>query len=324
MTDVLDVEPATPPAPPKSTSRNGKRPADERINWKSSMSFFGAMMAGIAGIVLMIIEPKWHLIRLAAALFLVRMFLVTAIYHRYLSHKAFKMNRFWAFVFTFATTSCAQKGPIWWAGWHRHHHRFSDTERDVHSPKKGFWWSHMGWIVCDKFSPMAEGEMKEYNSRPEILWVERHNALAPWILASACFLWAASTRGWSGGIWPFIVAGGIGLLVGYFTSTFFLWHSTFTINSLSHVWGKRVYETEDTSRNNPYLAILTGGEGWHNNHHRYPNSARQGFRWYQIDVTYYILWVLSKLRIVSDLKRVPKYIIEEGYGKKPKSEAKAA
>ena len=189
----------------------------------------------------------------------------------------------------FGGGTAVQKGVLWWAGHHRHHHRYSDTERDIHSPRKGFWWSHVGWIVCDKYNETLYDNIKDFAKYPELRWLNKHDWVPPWTLGVACFL--------IGG-WP-------GLFVGFFLSTVLLWHGTFTINSLAHVFGRRRYDTADTSRNSFLLALITLGEGWHNNHHHYPASARQGFFWWEIDVTYYMLKMLSWVGIVRDLKQPP-------------------
>ena len=173
----------------------------------------------------------------------------------------------------FGGTMAAQKGPLWWAAHHRNHHQFADTERDTHSPQRGFWWSHVGWILCDKFGASRHDKIRDFAKYPELRFLDKHDWIGPWTLGVVCYL----IGGWSG------------LLIGFFASTVLLWHATFTVNSLAHVFGRRVYDTPDTSRNTLLVAIATGGEGWHNNHHRYPFSARQGFHWWQIDTTYYVL-----------------------------------
>jgi stearoyl-CoA desaturase (delta-9 desaturase) len=264
----------------------------KKVNWRSSIPFLALQLTPL----LLIFTG---ITRTAVILFLFtyfgRMFIITGVYHRYFSHKAYRLNRFWQFTFAFLACSCAQKGPLWWAAHHRDHHKFSDTERDIHSPRDGFMWSHVGWILCDKYGDTKMDNIKDFAKYPELRWLNSHDFIAPWALGVACFL----IGGWSG------------LVLGFFTSTVLLWHSTFTINSLAHVFGRRRYETTDTSRNSLLLALLTMGEGWHNNHHRYQSSARQGFRWWQVDVTYYGLWMLSKVGIVKDLRPVPRRVIDE-------------
>ncbi len=267
-------------------------PRRRRINWRSSIPFLALqavpLLAFVTGV------TRTALVLLAVTYF-GRMFFVTAMYHRYLAHRAFRLNRFWQFVFAFGGATAAQKGPLWWAGHHRNHHKFSDTERDIHSPRDGFWWSHVGWILCDDYGETPFNEIKDFAKFPELRWLNAHDWIAPWLLGFVCFL----VGGWSG------------LVVGFFASTVLLWHSTFLVNSLAHVFGRRRYDTDDTSRNSLLIALLTAGEGWHNNHHRYQSSARQGFRWWQIDTTYYVLWLLARVGIVKDLRPVPRRVIDE-------------
>jgi stearoyl-CoA desaturase (Delta-9 desaturase) len=265
---------------------------DERLNWRTSIPFL--LLHALPLFALLTGVTRAALVLLAVT-FLGRMFFVTAGYHRYFSHRTFRLGRVSQFVFAFGGTTAAQKGPLWWAANHRAHHRFADTERDVHSPKRGFWWSHVGWILCDRYGSTDREEIKDFARYPELVWLNRHDWIGPWALGFACWLIA----GWSG------------LVVGFFLSTVLLWHSTFLVNSLAHVFGRRAYDTDDTSRNSLLVALLTGGEGWHNNHHRYPSAARQGFRWWQIDPTYYMLRALAAIGIVRDLRPVPARILDE-------------
>jgi stearoyl-CoA desaturase (delta-9 desaturase) len=277
---------------PASTGGRLSRPADEQVNWKTSIPFLLVhalpLLAFVTGV------TQTALILLAVTYF-GRMFFITAGYHRYFSHRSYRLNRVAQFVFAFGGLTCAQKGPLWWASNHRNHHKFSDTERDIHSPRKGFWWSHVGWILCDKYNETNVEQIKDFAQYPEIRWLDKHNWVGPWSLGVLCFL----IGGWSG------------LVVGFFLSTVLLWHSTFLVNSLAHVMGRRPYKTEDTSKNSLIIALITAGEGWHNNHHRYQSAARQGFRWWQIDTTYYVLWLLARVGIVRDLRPVPARVIDE-------------
>jgi stearoyl-CoA desaturase (delta-9 desaturase) len=229
---------------------------------------------------------------LGVVTYVVRMFFITAGYHRYFAHRSYKMARVPQFLMAFGGTMAAQKGPLWWAGHHREHHRTSDTEADVHSPLRGFWWSHVGWILCDKYNDTPTHRIKDFAAYPELRFLNRFDWIGPWALGVVCFLIAG---------WP-------GLLIGFFASTVVLWHGVFVINSLAHVMGRRRYATEDTSRNSALLAVVTLGEGWHNNHHYYPASARQGFFWWEWDPSYYALVALSWVGVVRDLKRPPRRI----------------
>jgi len=245
----------------------------------------------------------------AAAFFAIRMFAITGFYHRYFAHKTFRTSRAAQFLFGLLGASAAQRGPLWWAAHHRHHHQHSDNEKDLHSPHQGgFWWSHIGWFTCDAGFAMNERRVKDWMKFPELRFLNRFDSLVPAGAAIGIYglgeLLAATA--------PHLGTNGLQLLVwGFFISTVALFHATVSINSLSHVWGKRRFDTSDDSRNNGWLALITMGEGWHNNHHRWPQSVRQGFRWYEIDITWYGLWLLSKLGIIWDMKPIPQHIQEE-------------
>ena len=236
---------------------------------------------------------------ICGALYVIRMFGITAGFHRYFSHRSFKTSRVFQFFLAFLGQSSAQRGVLWWAATHRYHHKHSDTEQDVHSPvQHGFWYSHVLWVFSKQVRIADYSLIKDFQKYPELVWLEKWERLPPFLLA--VFVW--------------LIAGWSGLVVGFFVSTVFLFHGTFTINSLSHMFGKRPYVTGDSSRNNLFLAIITLGEGWHNNHHHFPSATPQGFRWWQIDVTYYVLKVLSIFRIVWDLRLPPAHVVK-GNGK---------
>jgi stearoyl-CoA desaturase (delta-9 desaturase) len=226
---------------------------------------------------------------LFVTLYLVRVFFVTAGYHRYFSHRSFTLGRAAQFVFAVGGSTAAQKGPLWWASQHRAHHRYADTDRDPHSPQRGFLWSHVGWILSDRFTKVDEDAVKDLARYPELRWLDRHDWVAPWSL----------------GVVSYLVGGWSGLVVGFFGSTVLLWHATFAINSLAHLLGTRRFATTDSSRNNAPLALLTLGEGWHNNHHHFPRCARQGMRWWELDITYLVLRGLRRVRVVRDLVEPP-------------------
>jgi stearoyl-CoA desaturase (Delta-9 desaturase) len=232
---------------------------------------------------------------ICVALYFIRMFGATAGYHRYFSHRTYKTSRVGQFLLALLAQSTAQRGVIWWAAKHRDHHLHSDTELDVHSPKhRGFLYAHMGWIFRRNQDQVDLDKVKDLTRYPELVLLERHPYLIPAALAVGC--WA--------------VAGMPGLIVGFFWSTTILFHGTFMINSLAHVHGNQRYVTGDDSRNNWWLALITMGEGWHNNHHAYQSSTRQGFRWYEIDLTYYILKMLSWTGLIWDLRDPPRAVIE--------------
>jgi stearoyl-CoA desaturase (delta-9 desaturase) len=267
------------------------RAADERINWITSLPF---LLFHAVPLLVVVTGVTGKAVLIFAALYGLRMFAVTAGYHRYFAHRTYRVNRPVQLLLALLGTTAAQKGPLWWAAHHRAHHRYSDTDQDIHSPQKGFWWSHVGWILCDRYSDADLDLVRDLAAFPELRLVERYNAIGPWILAGLA-LWVG---GWSG------------LVFGFFGSTVLLWHATFTINSLSHTFGTRRYATTDTSRNNVVLALLTFGEGWHNNHHHYPASARQGFYWWELDLSWYVLRGLAAVRLVRGLRRPTAEILE--------------
>jgi len=224
------------------------------------------------------------------ALYLVRMFFITAGYHRYFAHRAYKLGRFMQFIMAVGGSLAAQKGVLWWASTHRHHHKYSDLDSDAHSPRHGVFWSHIGWIFSPASEPTDYDRIKDFAKYPELVWLDKYYLVPPTVLGVATFL----VGGWSM------------LVGGFFLSTVLLWHGTFSINSLAHIWGSRRYATTDDSRNNLWLALITLGEGWHNNHHHYQSSANQGFYWWEIDVSFYVLKALSWVGLASDLRRPPK------------------
>ena len=263
------------------------------------LSCFGVFFVGFSLVAVII----------ALLLYALRMFAITGFYHRYFSHKAFKTSRLVQFIFAFVAASAAQRGPLWWASHHRHHHANSDKPDDSHSPvQHGFFWSHITWFLTNKnFMPKNE-RVKDLLRYPELKFLDRFDIIAPLSLAISLYVLGACLEKNA----PHLGTNGIQLLVwGFVISTVFLYHMTFTVNSLAHVWGKRRFNTSDQSRNNPVIAIFTLGEGWHNNHHHFPSSARQGFYWWEIDLTYYGLKILSALGLIWDLRKVPVEVLSD-------------
>jgi stearoyl-CoA desaturase (Delta-9 desaturase) len=267
------------------TATETKSITPEKFNIVSSLPFFTVHALAIT--LAFVTGVHWGWVALAVVSYVVRMFGVTAGYHRYFSHRAFKTNRVFQFLLAVLAQLSAQKGVLWWAAHHRHHHRSSDQEDDIHSPvRRGFWYSHVGWILSKKWEQTNENAIRDFARFPELKWLNRFWLVPP--LVGAALLFAI------GGL-PWLVWGGL-------VPTVALWHGTFTINSLSHVFGKRRYLTTDTSRNSLLLALLTLGEGWHNNHHFHQNTANQGWFWWEIDLTFYALKALSWVGVVSDLR----------------------
>ena len=280
-----------------------------KVDWLKSVPFIGVhlMCLGIFWV-----GWSWAAVGIAILFYFVRMFAITGWYHRYFSHRTFKTSRAVQFAFAVLGGSCAQRGPLWWASHHRLHHIYSDTPDDVHSPRQGgFLWSHIGWYTSQThFAPRLKA-ITDFAKYPELRFLDRFDGLVPTIAGFGMFGlgWLLEAQA------PGLGTNGPQMLIwGFFVSTVALLHGTCTINSLSHVYGSQRYVTGDDSRNNFFLALITMGEGWHNNHHYYPASTRQGFYWWEIDMTYYGLKLLEQLGLVWDIRDVPEYV-REGRGK---------
>jgi stearoyl-CoA desaturase (delta-9 desaturase) len=284
------VDAASVSLPPKTIAPVGV-PARSLSQWFNAV---GVVMIHVGTVFAFVRGADRGLVGLAAAFYVVRMFAVTGVYHRYFAHRAYKTSRLMQFLLALLGTSATQKGPLWWASSHRLHHKYSDTPRDLHSPKqRGFWYAHMGWWLGRDHEATDWKQIKDFAQYPELRFLERWHVLG----VALCMALATALRGWDGFLW------------GYVVSTCALLHGTFTINSLSHVFGSQRYVTGDTSRNNFALALITMGEGWHNNHHHYMNSANQGFFWWEIDLTYYILKALEAVGLIWDVKRAPAFAV---------------
>jgi stearoyl-CoA desaturase (delta-9 desaturase) len=275
--------------PPRNPSAAPGPPED--IIYPATLPFllvhlaaFAAIWTGISGTAVLV----------AIALYIIRMFGVTAGYHRYFSHRSFKTSRVGQFLLAFLAQTSAQRGVLWWAATHRHHHRYSDTVEDVHSPRHhGFWYSHLGWIFTKRHAKVDYAQIPDLARYPELRFLDRHQYFPAAVLGVLVWLWL----GWTG------------LVVGFLWSTVALYHGTFAINSLAHQSGSQRYITGDDSRNNWWLALITMGEGWHNNHHAYQSSARQGFRWWEVDFTYYLLKALAWTGVVRELRAPPAEVV---------------
>lgn len=262
---------------------------------------------------------SWTAFIVCFGLWFIRMFGITAGYHRYFSHRSYRTSRFFQFILAILGNSAAQLGPLWWAAHHRHHHLYSDTEQDIHSPtRSNFWWAHVGWVISPYYCKTDEKKIRDFAKYPELRYLNQFHMIVPILLGVGVTLFGMLLHRYV----PQLHTNGLQMLVwGFFLSTCLVYHSTFTINSLAHLLGKRRFDTADTSRNNFFLALITLGEGWHNNHHYYPASEPQGFYWWEIDITHYILTFLSWFGIVWDLKTPPKAIYES-LSKSNRAEAK--
>ena len=252
---------------------------------------------------------SWFAIGTAVALYFFRMFAVTGIFHRYFSHKTYSTSRFGQFLLALWTGTTVQRGPLWWAYHHRHHHQHSDEPEDAHSPHvHGFLWSHIGWITSRRNFPTDYSKVRDLAKYRELVWLNRFDIVVPVLFATSLFALGRYLEHTA----PALHTNGAQLLVwGFFISTTVLFHGTASINSFTHLWGNRRFATADDSRNNFILALITLGEGWHNNHHRYQGATRNGFYWWEIDPTYYGLKFLSCTGFIWGLKPVPQSVYEE-------------
>ena len=267
-------------------------PVRPKLELAGTVPFLVIHVAAIVGSAL--VEWTTEALIVAGVSYFIRMFGVTAGYHRYFSHRTFKTSRLGQFGLAFIAQASAQRGALWWAAHHRHHHRHSDKPDDIHSPvQRGFWYSHVGWIFSDN-STTHWSRIKDLSKYPELVWLDKYHHVPAVVVAIASYL----------------IAGAPGLFIGFFLSTVALWHATFTINSLSHVWGTRRFETTDDSRNNPWLAFITLGEGWHNNHHYFQGCVRQGFAWWEVDITYIVLRMMQSVKLVWDIREPPKRVMD--------------
>jgi stearoyl-CoA desaturase (delta-9 desaturase) len=276
----------------------------DRIDWLRTAPFIAMHLACLC---VFWVDVSPIALIVAAALYVVRMFALTGFYHRYFSHRTFQTSRTVQFVFALIGASCVQRGPLWWAAHHRNHHRHADTTRDPHSPGVyGFIWSHVGWFLTPRNFRTDLSRVPDLAKFPELRVLDRYDTLVPVVLAVCLYLLGVLLKH----IAPQLgTSGGQMLVWGFFVSTIVLFHATVTINSLAHRFGNRRFDTQDDSRNNVWLALITFGEGWHNNHHFFPGSSRQGFRWWEIDLTWYGLKLMSAMGLVRGLKPVPAWVL---------------
>ncbi len=274
------------------------------VDWLRTIPFVGMHVA-----VLALFWVGWSPVAVGTAIFFyaLRMFAITGFYHRYFSHKSFRTSRTLQFIFGVIGASSVQRGPLWWAANHRMHHAHADKSEDVHSPAQhGFLWSHMCWFLSRRNFRTRLDHIRDFARFSELRFIDRYDVVVPTLFAVTLFLFGQllahvtpdlGTNGWQMLVWGFVI------------STVVLYHMTFTITSLAHQIGYRRYDTQDTSRNHFILALITFGEGWHNNHHFYPSSARQGFRWWELDLTYYILRMFQMLGLIWDVRPVPARVL---------------
>lgn len=278
----------------------------DKVDWLRALPF---ILVNLSCFLVFWVGVSWVACLTALGLYYFRIFAIGAFYHRYFSHKTYQTSRFAQFMFAVFAASAAQRGPLWWSSHHRQHHMCSDEPNDAHSPvQHGFWWSHMGWFLSKKYYYYNPDRVKDLARFPELRFLDRYDSLIPALLFTTLFVVGFLLQHYA----PSLHTSALQMVIwGFSISTIALFHTTVTINSLSHVIGFKRFETKDNSRNHFLLGFFTMGEGWHNNHHHYPATARQGFWWWEIDMTYYILKFLEVLGIVWNVKGVPKSVLQK-------------
>ena len=253
----------------------------------------------VSALLVFAVPFAWGYVALWAVSHFARAVGLTLAFHRYYAHRAFQMNRAARFIWTFAGVAAMQKGPLWWAGHHVYHHKFADRDGDPHSPKvSGFYYAHIGWFLNDqkykKIDP-SNPVVRDFSKYPDVRLLDEYYFLPPLLLGLAMY---------AIGGFPWVVW-------GFCLPTMTLAHATFAINTVNHLYGSRRFETRDESRNNAITALFAAGEGWHNNHHRYQRAARNGFYWWEIDITYYVILAMQAVGLAWDVQRVPDRIYRE-------------
>jgi len=290
---------------PPDVNKQAPQDLSERIDWVRAIPYYGMHLACLT---VFFVGWSWLAVGIAAFLYALRVFTLTGFYHRYFSHRTFKTWRLIQFIFAWIGCMSVQRGPLWWAAHHRHHHTHSDDPEDLHSPRqKGVFWAHMSWFLTPRAQHTNLRLIPDFAKYPELRFLDRFDLLPPILLAVGLYCFGAlielgmgpeaGVTGWQLVVWGFLI------------STIAVYHVTYLVNSATHLYGTRRYQTKDDSKNSLIIALLTFGEGWHNNHHYYPNSTRQGFFWWEIDLTYYTLCTMEMLGLVWDLKAVPHRIL---------------
>ncbi len=252
---------------------------------------------------------SWVAFGVAFFAYALRMFAVTGFLHRYFAHRSFKTGRITQFVFAFIATASCQRGPLWWAANHRDHHKYSDTPNDTHSPYQlSFFDSHIGWVYWKENLETKHHNIKDFSKYKELVWLDKYDLIPAALYIVFLYFLGLGLQTY----YPGLETGPFQMIVwGFCISTVFLLHMVLSVNTICHLFGKQKFKTTDYSRNNWLMAIFTLGEGWHNNHHRFPNSMRQGFLWYEYDITGYIIRFFALIGLVTDIKPIPPNIIEE-------------
>lgn len=266
----------------------------------SHKSRLALVLAVHAGCLLAPFTFSWDALQVSLVLSYLTIFGVTCSYHRQLSHKAFECPKWLEYLFAYFACLTIEGGPIAWVRMHRLHHLHSDGEGDIHSPMDGFWWGHMGFM----FDPSTPEKLSGVSNTRDMdeQWFYRLMDDPRAYITLSVFLPIAVLFACGGS--PYVVW-------GFCVRTAFVWHMTWAVNSIGHIWGYQSYKSGDHSMNNLVLGVLALGDGWHNNHHAFPRSCRHGLEWYEIDIVWYVLLLLNAVGLVWNLQYPSQKRIEQ-------------
>ena len=269
--------------------------AGEGLNWITAVTIALFHIGAVAALFFF----SWERLLVAVIIYVFAINVgIGMCYHRLLTHRGYQVPKWIEYAMTVCATLSLEGGPIFWVSTHRVHHQLSDQEGDPHTPREGGWWAHTGWLLFGEALHAQTDVLARYS--PDLhrdrfhVWLSKYHWLP--ITASGLLLFGL---GWAFG-GP--VSGIAWVLWGVMLRVTLGLHATWLVNSATHLWGSRRFETRDDSRNSFWVALLTGGEGWHNNHHAHPVSARHGLRWYEIDPNFYGIWLLSKLGLAKKIQ----------------------
>jgi fatty-acid desaturase len=269
------------------------------FSWPTLMAMIAFHVGALGALFLF----SWERLIVAAAIYVLAINVgIGMCYHRLLTHRGYQTPKWIEYLMTVCATLSLEGGPIFWVSTHRVHHQLSDHEGDPHTPREGGWWAHAGWILYGESLHSQTQALARYS--PDLskdrfhVWLSKYHwlpvTLSGVLLLAGGWLWGGWVNGVAMVLWGVALRVTLGL------------HATWLVNSATHLWGSRRFETRDDSRNSWWVALLTGGEGWHNNHHAHPVSARHGLKWYEFDPNFYGIWILSKLGLAKKI-RVAQY-----------------
>jgi len=301
--DVTSAPPITEPAAAgwqaAATSRHVRMGRAKAVGDGFSWPMLFVMVLFHVGAIAALFLFSWQRLVVMAVLYVLAINVgIGMCYHRLLTHRGYQVPKWIEYVMTVFATLSLEGGPIFWVSTHRVHHQLSDKEGDPHTPREGGWWAHAGWILFGEPLHLQIKALSRYS--PDLardrfhVWLSKYHwlpiAISAVLLFSLGWYFGGLVNGIAMVLWGALLRVTLGL------------HATWLVNSATHMWGSRRFETRDDSRNNWWVALLTGGEGWHNNHHAHPVSARHGLKWYEIDPNFWGIWILARLGLAKKIQ----------------------